>query len=73
MNISTVKIKWTENELSQNTHVVELENYCVLIDSGCSVEKIKEITNKPIKAMFLTHGHFDHIPKVSAGRFLDVF
>ena len=61
MNIQTVKIKWAENELSQNTHVIEFENCCVLIDAGCSVEKIKSITTKPIKAVFITHGHFDHI------------
>ena len=61
MNIQTIKIKWAENELSQNTHIVEFENSCVVIDAGCSVEKIKSITNKPIKAVFITHGHFDHI------------
>lgn len=61
MDIKTIKIKWAENELSQNTHIVEFENCCVVIDAGCSVEKIKSITNKPIKAVFITHGHFDHI------------
>ncbi len=61
MNIQTIKIKWAENELNQNTHVVEFENSCVVIDAGCSVKKIKTITNKPIKAVFITHGHFDHI------------
>ena len=61
MDIKTIKIKWAENELSQNTHIVEFENSCVVIDAGCSVEKIKSITNKPIKAVFITHGHFDHI------------
>lgn len=61
MNIQTIKIKWAENELSQNTHIVEFENCCVVIDAGCSVEKIKSITNKPIKVVFITHGHFDHI------------
>ena len=61
MNIQTIKIKWAENELSQNTHIVEFENCCVVIDAGCSVETIKKITTKPIKAVFITHGHFDHI------------
>lgn len=64
MNVNTIKIKWAENELSQNTHVVEFENSCIVIDAGCSVEKIKEITNKQIKAVFLTHGHFDHIKNI---------
>lgn len=64
MNIQTVKIKWAENELSQNTHVLEFESGCVVIDAGCSVETIKKITNKPIKAVLLTHGHFDHIKDI---------
>lgn len=64
MKIETVKIKWAENELSQNTHVVELENGCVVIDAGCSVKTIKQITNKPILAVLLTHGHFDHIKDI---------
>ena len=61
MDIKTIKIKWAENELSQNTHIVELNNSCIVIDAGCSVETIKEKTTKPIKAVFLTHGHYDHI------------
>lgn len=64
MNIKTIKIKWTENELSQNTHVVEFENSCIVIDAGCSVEKIKSICNKPIKAVFVTHSHYDHIKNI---------
>lgn len=61
MDIKTIKIKWAENELSQNTHIVEFEDSCVVIDAGCDVETIKELTEKPIKAVFITHGHFDHI------------
>lgn len=64
MEVKTVKIKWAENELSQNTHVVEFDNACILIDAGCSLERIREINNKPIKAVFLTHGHFDHIKSI---------
>ena len=61
MNVYSTKLKCLGNELGQNTHVIEFENCCVVIDTGCSVEKIKTITNKPIKAVFITHGHFDHI------------
>jgi len=64
MNVKTVKIKWAENELSQNTHIVEFEDCCIVIDAGCEIKKAKEITNKPIKAVFLTHGHFDHIKNI---------
>lgn len=64
MNIQTIKIKWAENELSQNTHVIEFENSCIVIDAGCSVETVKQISNKPIKAVFITHSHFDHIKNI---------
>ena len=64
MNIKTIKLKWAENELSQNTHIVELENACIVTDAGCDFETIKEITNKPIEAVFLTHGHFDHVKDI---------
>ena len=64
MNIQTVKIKWAENELSQNTHIVEFDSGCVFLDAGCSLEGVKQLTNKPIKAVLLTHAHFDHIKNV---------
>ena len=64
MNIKTIKVKWAENELSQNTHIVELEDGCILIDAGCKLEEIKKITDKPIKAVFITHAHFDHIKNI---------
>ena len=61
MQINTIKIKCLENEFTQNTYLIELENYCVVIDAGYPLEKMKLITSKPIKAVLLTHGHFDHI------------
>lgn len=64
MEVKTIKIKWAENELRQNTHIVEFENSCIVIDAGCSVETVKEISNKPIKAVFVTHSHFDHIKNI---------
>lgn len=64
MKVQTVKVKWAENELSQNTHVVEFENGCIVIDAGCPISKIKEITTKPILAVFVTHSHFDHIKNI---------
>ena len=61
MNIKTVKIKWAEGELKQNTHIIEFNDGCVVIDAGCSLQEVKQLTNKPIKAVFLTHAHLDHI------------
>ena len=56
MNVNTIKIKWAENELSQNTHVVEFENSCIIIDAGCSLGEIKKITNK----LIVNSTHFFH-------------
>ena len=64
MNIKTVKIKWAESELKQNTHIIEFSAGCVLIDAGCSLEEVKQLTDKPIKAVLLTHAHFDHIKNI---------
>lgn len=61
MNVHTVKVKWKEGELNQNTYVVENNHCCILIDAGVPISEIKKFINKPIKAIFLTHAHFDHI------------
>ena len=65
MDIKTVKIKWSENQLKQNTHIIEFDNGCVLVDAGCSVEEVYQVTDKPIKAVLITHAHFDHIKNIS--------
>jgi len=64
MNVKTIKTIWEEDELRQNTHIVEFENGCIIIDAGCSILDIKQLTNKPIKAVLLTHAHFDHIKNI---------
>lgn len=61
MKIETIKTLWSESELRQNTYVVIGSNSCVVIDAGCPVSMIKDVTEKPIEAVFVTHGHFDHI------------
>lgn len=61
MQIETIKTLWSENDLKQNTYVVIGESSCVVVDAGCPLAQVKEITNKPIEAVFITHGHFDHI------------
>jgi glyoxylase-like metal-dependent hydrolase (beta-lactamase superfamily II) len=53
-----------ENEFGQNTYIVEFEDCCVIIDAGINIKNIKSITNKPITAVFITHGHFDHIKNI---------
>lgn len=61
MNIETIKTIWANDELKQNTYVVIGNDSCILIDAGCSIKDVYEIFNKPIEAVFLTHGHYDHI------------
>lgn len=61
MQNKTIKTKYAENELSQNTHLIEFENSCIVIDAGCPIDNIRALSNKPIRAVFITHGHFDHI------------
>lgn len=61
MEIKTIKTIWSKNDLKQNTHIIELKQGCIIVDAGCSLEEIKKATEKPIIAVLITHGHFDHI------------
>ncbi len=61
MEIETIKTIWAEDELKQNTHIIVAGNGCIVVDAGCPLEKINTVSNKPIKAVFITHGHYDHI------------
>ena len=72
MEIKTVKTIWADDELRQNTHIIECENSCIVVDAGCPPNEIKEVTDKPIEAVLLTHGHFDHIRYVEEYDKLDV-
>ena len=61
MNIKTIKTIWSKDDLKQNTHIIELEQGCLVVDAGCPLDEIKKVTEKPIIAVLITHGHFDHI------------
>ncbi len=61
MKIETIKTLWSESDLKQNTYVVIGPNSCVIIDAGCPLSMVRDVTDKPIEAVFVTHGHFDHI------------
>ena len=61
MEIKTIKTAWGEGELKHNTHVIIGDKTCVVIDAGCPLEEVRNLTSLPIEAVFITHGHFDHI------------
>ena len=52
-----------------NCYLVWNDTACVLIDPGDDAERIKtalEQLGKPLEAILLTHGHFDHVGAVKA-------
>lgn len=64
-------IKIISEKLQQNTYLIVNGTDAVLIDAGAKVNKIEEAlkiyTKKPkIKAVFLTHEHFDHIYEINS-------
>lgn len=54
-------------DIHENTMIVEMENYLVVIDSGTentargTLADCKALSAKPLKYVFLTHHHFDHV------------
>lgn len=61
MEIKTVKTAWSPTDLKHNTYVIEEDDKCVIIDAGAPLEEVRNVTNAEIEAVFITHGHFDHI------------
>ena len=61
MEIKTIKTKWADGEMKQNTHIIIGDKTCIVIDAGASLREVRDITQLPIEAVFITHGHFDHI------------
>jgi len=50
--------------LQENTYVISKGNLCLVVDPGSELNKINEYLNSKnlkTKAIFLTHGHYDHI------------
>lgn len=58
MNITKIIV----GELETNCYLIEKDNNCLLIDPGAEYPKIKKnIKNKNLIGILITHNHFDHI------------
>lgn len=53
----------TDADYAENCYLVEHENHAYIIDPGAAIEAVKSAVSNtplPLKAIFLTHGHYDH-------------
>lgn len=65
MNIKTLVV----GMIRANCYLIWNDDACVLIDPGDDEQRIEaavEQVGKPLKAILLTHGHFDHVGAVKA-------
>ncbi len=65
MNIKTLVV----GMIRANCYLIWNDAACVLIDPGDDEQRIEaavEQVGKPLKAILLTHGHFDHVGAVKA-------
>ena len=61
-NLVTVKSKFLMNLFDQNTYVLKSKKEAIIIDAGAELEDVlKEVENKKVLAVLMTHLHFDHI------------
>ena len=62
MEIKQVKSKFMMGKFDQNTYVILGKKDAVIIDAGAELEDVIEtVQNKNVKAILITHMHFDHI------------
>lgn len=50
--------------LQENVYIVSKDKFCIVIDPGSDINKINQYLNEKelkVKAILLTHGHYDHI------------
>lgn len=58
MDIKSIKV----GELRTNCYIVSDDKETMVIDPGFEVDKIlQEIAGRKVKAIILTHGHYDHV------------
>lgn len=59
--------------LEVNNYLIETENSSILIDACCNIEDVKKKTSKPLVAIFITHGHFDHIYNLDSFKNIKIY
>lgn len=58
MKVTNIKVGYLEC----NCYILEIDSKVLIVDPGDEYQKIKkELTNKEILGILLTHNHFDHI------------
>lgn len=57
MNIKTLKL----GPLHTNCYILNIENEYIVIDPADNINEIKQSINGELKAILVTHYHFDHI------------
>ena len=67
MKVTTIRTNWAESELKQNTHIITINDKCIIVDAGASLEDVISVVGeKSVEAILITHAHFDHISNIDA-------
>ncbi len=62
MEVKMIKSAWADGEFKQNTYVIQDGKDCIIIDAGAPLnEVLPQVNGLMVRAVFLTHCHFDHI------------
>lgn len=67
MKVDTIRTNWADTELKQNTHVITIDDKCIIVDAGASLQDVMEVVkDNKVEAILITHAHFDHISNIDA-------
>ncbi len=57
---------FNDNPTRTNCYVIENNNELIIIDPSITYDFVMQHYNKPIKAVLVTHAHFDHITELES-------
>ena len=67
MRVNTIRTNWADSELKQNTHIITINDKCIIVDAGASLDDILNVVgDNKVEAILITHAHFDHISNIDA-------